>query len=226
MEFRKILFLIRKDQLCSIHIEKLYSKGMSWSNGRSSSSSAFPTISLGLTILDEIFVHVIIFNSTIEVVTFRLHGWCMLGVFLLLAFTHLGHECQNLFVGWNRMCAQIRPWFILIQKSIGWMKSAPRLTPRKNPLYRKLRGGSNPHRWIMQDSEANTLLTELIQPLWKVWCSNLQTLGDSRGYLLTQLPLADTMVDLWRLVIGSKVNLIVSLGSDADESEVSSGTAV
>ena len=35
------------------------------------------------------------FNLTIEVVTFHLHGWCMLGVFLLLAFTSLGHECQD-----------------------------------------------------------------------------------------------------------------------------------
>ena len=36
------------------------------------------------------------FNPTIEVVTFRLRRLCMLGVFLLLAFTHLGHECQDL----------------------------------------------------------------------------------------------------------------------------------
>ena len=36
------------------------------------------------------------FNPTTEVVTFHLHGWCMLGVFLLPAFTHLGHGCQ-----WN-----------------------------------------------------------------------------------------------------------------------------
>ena len=41
-------------------------------------------------------------NSTIEVVTFCLHGWCMLGVFLLLAFIHLGHECQDLLsLRWN-----------------------------------------------------------------------------------------------------------------------------
>ena len=33
---------------------------------------------------------------TIEVVTFRLRGWCMLGVFLLPAFTRLGHECEDL----------------------------------------------------------------------------------------------------------------------------------
>ena len=36
------------------------------------------------------------FNLTIEVVTFRLRGWCMLGVLLLPVFTRLGHECQDL----------------------------------------------------------------------------------------------------------------------------------
>ena len=36
------------------------------------------------------------FNPTIEVVTFCLHGWCMLCEFLLPAFTRLGHECQDL----------------------------------------------------------------------------------------------------------------------------------
>ena len=36
------------------------------------------------------------FNPTIKVVTFRLRGWCVLGVFLLPAFTRLGHEHQDL----------------------------------------------------------------------------------------------------------------------------------
>ena len=36
------------------------------------------------------------FNPTIKVVTFRLRGWCMLGVFLLPAFTRLGYERQDL----------------------------------------------------------------------------------------------------------------------------------
>ena len=36
------------------------------------------------------------FNPTIEVVAFCLHGWCMLGVFMLPAFTSLGHERQDL----------------------------------------------------------------------------------------------------------------------------------
>ena len=36
------------------------------------------------------------FNPTIKVVTFRLRRWCVLGVFLLPAFTRLGHERQDL----------------------------------------------------------------------------------------------------------------------------------
>ena len=37
-----------------------------------------------------------VFSPTIEVVTFCLRGWCILRVFLLLAFTRRGHECQDL----------------------------------------------------------------------------------------------------------------------------------
>ena len=36
------------------------------------------------------------FNPTIKVVTFRLRGSCVLGVFLLPAFIRLGHERQDL----------------------------------------------------------------------------------------------------------------------------------
>ena len=36
------------------------------------------------------------FNLTTKVVTFHLRGWCVLGVFLLPAFTCLGHERQDL----------------------------------------------------------------------------------------------------------------------------------
>ena len=61
-----------------------------------SSSSAFPTTSLGFTICGEIFVYVTFFaNPTIEVVTFCLHGWCMQGVFLLPVFTRPDHKCQE-----------------------------------------------------------------------------------------------------------------------------------
>ena len=51
----------------------------------------------GSPLLDEIFAYVtVFFNSTSKVVTFRLRGWCVLGVFLLPAFTRLGHERQDL----------------------------------------------------------------------------------------------------------------------------------
>ena len=43
-----------------------------------------------------LFVFYHILNPTIEVVTFRLCGWCKLGIFLLLAFTCQGHERQDL----------------------------------------------------------------------------------------------------------------------------------
>ena len=49
----------------------------------------------GSPLLGEIFAYVTVFNPTIKVVTFRLRGWCVLGVFLLPAFTRLGHERQE-----------------------------------------------------------------------------------------------------------------------------------
>ena len=55
-----------------------------------------PAIFLEFTILGEICAHVTIFNPTTEVATFHLRGWCMLSVFLLPAFTHLGHEREDL----------------------------------------------------------------------------------------------------------------------------------
>ena len=66
-----------------------------WKYG-TSSSSAFPAISLGLTSFSESFAYVTVLIPTIEVVPFRLRKWCMLGVFLLPPFTRLGHECQHL----------------------------------------------------------------------------------------------------------------------------------
>ena len=51
----------------------------------------------GSPLLGEIFAYVpVFFNPSIKVVTFRLRGWCVLGVFLLPAFTRLGHERQDL----------------------------------------------------------------------------------------------------------------------------------
>ena len=52
---------------------------------------SFPSYISGFHHLGEIFAYVT------EVATFRLRGWCMLGVFLLLVFSRLGQECQDLW---------------------------------------------------------------------------------------------------------------------------------
>ena len=80
----------------------------------------------GPPILGEIFAHVTFFDPTIEVVTFRLRGWYILGVFLLPAFTRLGHEYQDLLSMCSKMLvcdAQTRPQFILLSESFWEMES-------------------------------------------------------------------------------------------------------
>ena len=88
------------------------------------------------------FVHIWpFFNPTIEVVTFRLHGWCMLGVFLLPAFTWLGHEHQDLMSLCDGMhvCTDLTPVYTFIRKSFWGMETEPMLTPReKSPLPEKI----------------------------------------------------------------------------------------
>ena len=42
-----------------------------------------PATSLGFTILGETCAYATVFNPTIKEVTFRLRGWCMLGVFFV-----------------------------------------------------------------------------------------------------------------------------------------------
>ena len=63
----------------------------------SSSSFAFPSYISGVHHFWVRFLRMWpFFNPTIKVLTFRLRGWCVLGVFLLPAFTRLGHERQDL----------------------------------------------------------------------------------------------------------------------------------
>ena len=99
------------------------------------------------------------FNLTIEVVTVPLHGWCVLGVFLLQAFTRLGHES----VLWNACVHRLGLDLTLIWKSFGGMEWEPMLTPREKSVP-EARGGLNPQHCIMQVSEPSTLPTELFQP--------------------------------------------------------------
>ena len=151
-----------------------------------SSSSTFPDLSQGFTPVGEIFAYLNVFNPAIEVVTFRLRGWCMLGVFLLPAFTRLGHEHSGFFesVRWNACVHRLdlalysHPkegffvclfvWFFFGGGGGGGggTGSEPMLTPsEKNPLYRRLRGGPYPRCCITHDSEPNTLPTKLFLPL-------------------------------------------------------------
>ena len=60
------------------------------------------------------------FNPTIEVVTFRFRRWCMLGLFLLLAFTRQGHERQDLLSLCDemRVCTDYRPRLILSSERV------------------------------------------------------------------------------------------------------------
>ena len=89
----------------------------------SSSSSVLPVIYLGFTIFREIFAYVafffFFFNPAVEIVTFHLCGWCMLALFLLPAFSHLGHECQDLLSPCDGMlvCTDCTLVYTLIRKS-------------------------------------------------------------------------------------------------------------
>ena len=67
------------------------------------------------------FLCVFFLNPTIQVVTFCLRGWCMLGVFLLLALTRLEHR-MHVFSDQTSV-------YTLIQKSFRGMESEPMSTP-------------------------------------------------------------------------------------------------
>ena len=71
------------------------------------------------------------------------------------------------------MCAQTRPRLNIrsSERVLGEWSQNPCYLQGKNPLYRKLRRGSNPLRCITQDSEPNTLPTELFRfPVCRCVC--------------------------------------------------------
>ena len=63
----------------------------------------------------------------------------MLDVFLLLVFTCLGHECQDILSPWDGMhvSRDYTSVYTLIRKSFGGMESEPMLIQGENPLYQK-----------------------------------------------------------------------------------------
>ena len=83
----------------------------------------------------------------------------MLRVFLFPAFTGLGHVCQDLLSPCEGMlvCTGLDLGLYSHPKEL-WGYG---VRNHVNPLYRRLRGGSNPRYYITQASEPNTLPTEL-----------------------------------------------------------------
>ena len=129
----------------------------------SSSSSVFPAISLGFSIFGEIFVW-LFFQSNHRGSYIR--GWCMLGVILLLAFTRLGHECQDLLsLCHERYVCRLDLSLYSHLKELQGIKSELMLTPCEKSLSTgSLWGRSNLPCSIMQDSKPNTQMTELFWP--------------------------------------------------------------
>ena len=96
--------------------------------------------SLGFTILVRFSRMWPFLNPTIEVVTFHLRGWYILGVFLLLAFTCLQHECQDLLSTCDGMHVRTDKTLVyaFIRKCFWGMESEPMFTPsEKSPLPQK-----------------------------------------------------------------------------------------
>ena len=110
-----------------------------------------------------------VFNPTIEVVTFRFRGWCVLGVFVA------GNHPSKTWISGSFeselecMCAQTRPRFILSSKRVFWggMESETMLTPRENFPLPEAQRKFEPWCCITQDSEPNTLPSELFRPCTK-----------------------------------------------------------
>ena len=75
-------------------------------------------------------------NPTMEVVIVPFCGWCMLDVYLLLAFTCPGHECQEFLRLCDVMhvCTDKTSVYTLIRKSFGETEIEAMLTPRGKSL--------------------------------------------------------------------------------------------
>ena len=74
-------------------------------------------------------------NHRDRVVSFRLRGWCMLGVLLLPVFIHLGHECLDLLSPCDGVHVCTR--FILSSERVENGVRTHVNSKGKNPLYRK-----------------------------------------------------------------------------------------
>ena len=118
-------------------------------------SSAFSAIALGFTSFTEIFTCVTVLNPTIKVVTFRLRGWCMLGVFVAEIHpsrTWVSGSFES--VRWNACVHRLNLGLYSHPKELGrggWSLK-PYWLQGKYPLNRRLRRGSAPQRGVTGSS--------------------------------------------------------------------------
>ena len=102
-----------------------------------------------------------LFNPTTVVVTFRLRGWCTLGVFVAgihLSRTWMSGSFESM--RWN-VCAHRLGLGLKLLSKRGPGNGVTTL--EKNPPYRRLTGVEL-WRCLMQHNEPNTLLTQLFWP--------------------------------------------------------------
>ena len=99
----------------------------------------------------------------IEVVTIRLHGWYVIVVFCC---RRSPVQNMNVRIFWVRAMEWMRAQTVysLIRKSFREWSHSHVNSKGKKPLHHRLRGRRNPPRCITQDSEPNTLPTELFRP--------------------------------------------------------------
>ena len=160
--------------LCSFFVPKTTENKLSKDASAclfSSFSPVFPAKSLGFTTFVR-FLHMWpFFNPIMEIVTFRLRGWHMLVVFLLPAFTCLGHEGQDLLSPCKEMhvCTDYSSVYSRIQKFFLGNGVRTHVNSKgKSPLLEAQRR-TNSWCYITKDSEPNTLPTELCGPRACVW---------------------------------------------------------
>ena len=142
----------------------------------STSSSAFPSYISGVHHLgwDFFVCDCFFFNPTIEVVTFHLRGWCMLGVFFVASIhpsrTWTSESFE--FVWWNACVHRLDlGLYSHLKEFLGTGVRTHANSKGKIPSTGKnfLRGGLNPWRCIKQDSEPTTLPTSYCGPSNDVW---------------------------------------------------------
>ena len=113
----------------------------------------------------------------------------MLGVFLLPAFTRLGHDVRTFEVcAMESMCAQTRPWFILSSKRV-FLGNGVRTYVHFKGKIPSTGGGWTLRCCVTQDSKPITLPTELfLSPQnWFESCCSALTYKLSNLYTYTLL---------------------------------------